>query len=104
VNTTSTGNAISLFPPPSIAETKNTNNNGTMSVSIHLAKKSVHLSDKQSVIIKVTDIISSNPVVGGSILGIVEGPSKGLLKKFEGTTDDTDRSSYLWTHSRQYNW
>jgi hypothetical protein len=101
VNTT-TSNAISPVTsssPPSITETNNTNKNGTMSVSIHLAK-SVHLGDNQSVIIKVTDINSSIPVVGGSISGIVEGPSNGSLKKFEGTTDDTGRSSYSWTLSQ----
>jgi hypothetical protein len=82
---TTAGNAISPVTsssPPSIPKTKKTNNYCTMSVSIHLAKKSVHLGDKQSVIIKVTDRNSSTPVAGSSILGIVEGPPGTLLKKF----------------------
>jgi len=101
VNTTSTGKAISSVPsssPPGVANTKNnTSNNGTMSVSIHLAKKSVHPGDKQGVIIKVTDVNSSVPVVGASVLGRVTDPSGGLFKKLEGRTDDGGKSSYSWT-------
>jgi hypothetical protein len=101
---TTAGNAISPVTsssPPGIAKSKKTNNYGTMSVSIHLAKMSVHLGDKQSVIIKVTDRNSSTPVMGSSILGIVQGPLGALLKKFEGTTDDTGMTSYSWTVNQE---
>jgi hypothetical protein len=100
VNTTSTDNtipsAISSFTPG----VANTNNNGTVSVSIHLAKKSVHPGDKQSIIIKVTDMNSTTPVVGASVLGRVTDSSGGLFKKLEGTTDDAGKSSYSWTVSQ----
>ena len=68
-----------------------------MLVSIHLDKKSVHPGDKQGVIIKVTDVNSSVPVVGASVLGRVTDPSGGLFKKLEGRTDDGGKSSYSWT-------
>jgi hypothetical protein len=106
VNTTSTGNAISPVTPsssphPNVANTTNSTNNGSMmSVSIHLAKKSVQPGDKQSVIIKVTDSNSTFPVVGASVLGKVKDPSGGLFKKLEGITDDTGKSSYSWTVSQ----
>jgi hypothetical protein len=103
VNTTSTGNAISAITsssPPSVANTNNTSNDGIMSVSIHLAKKSIHPGDTQSVIIKVTDVNSTIPVVGASVLGRVTDPSGGSFKKIGGTTDDTGKSSYSWTVSQ----
>jgi hypothetical protein len=71
-----------------------------MSVSIHLAKKSIHPGDTQSVIIKVTNINSTIPVVGASVLGRVTDPSGGSFKKIGGTTDDTGKSSYSWTLSQ----
>jgi hypothetical protein len=106
VNTT-TGNAISPATSsssshPNVANTNNnkTNSNSTMSVSIHLAKKSVHPGDKQGVVIKVTDSNSTFPVVGASVLGRVTDPSGGSFKKLAGTTDDTGKSSYSWTVSQ----
>ncbi len=106
VNTTSTGNVISPVTSPSSSQPKvanpnnNTNSSSTMSVSIHLAKKSVQPGDKQSVIIKVTDLNSTSPVVGASVLGKVTDPSGGSFKKLGGTTDDTGKSSYSWTVSQ----
>src|SRR5436190_12678249 len=100
VNTTSTGNAISpvnssASSPSNVPNTNNsTNSSNTMSVSIHLAKKSVQPGDKQNVIMKVTDFSSTSPLVGASVLGRVTDPSGGPFKKFEGTTDDTGKSSY----------
>ena len=107
VNTT-TGNAISPVTSsssssnPNVANTNNnkTNSSSTMSVSIHLAKKSVHPGDKQGVVIKVTDANSTFPVVGASVLGRVTDPSGGSFKKLAGTTDDTGKSSYSWTVSQ----
>jgi len=106
VNTTSTGNVISPVtssssPQPKVANpNNNTNSSSTMSVSIHLAKKSVQPGDKQTVIIKVTDLNSTSPVVGASVLGKVTDPSGGSFKKLGGTTDDTGKSSYSWTVSQ----
>jgi len=106
VNTTSTNNAISPVASSSPSQPKvanpnnNTNNASTMSVSIHLAKKSVQPGDKQSVIIKVTDLNSTSPVVGASVLGRVTDPSGGPFKKLQGTTDDTGKTSYSWTVSQ----
>src|SRR3989442_5409002 len=100
VNTTSTSNAISPVnssQPKVTNPNNNTNSGSTMSVSIHLAKKSVQPGDKQSVIIKVTDLNSTSPVVGASVLGKVTDPSGGSFKKLGGTTDDTGKSSYSWT-------
>jgi len=107
VNTTSTSNAIfplnSTSPPPKVANTNsnnNTNTSRTLSVSIHLAKKSVHAGDKQSVITKVTDLNSTSPVIGASVLGSITDPSGGSFKKLEGTTDNAGKSSYSWTVSQ----
>jgi hypothetical protein len=105
VNTTSTGNAISRVnssssSPTKVANNNNTNSSRTMSVSIHLGKKSVQPGDKQSVIIKVTDFNSTSPVASASVLGRVTDPSGGPFKKFGGTTDDTGKSSYSWTVSQ----
>ncbi len=106
VNTTSTGNVISPVTSPSSSQPKvanpnnNTNSSSTMSVSIHLAKKSVQPGDKLTVIIKVTDLNSTSPVVGASVLGKVTDPSGGSFKKLGGTTDDTGKSSYSWTVSQ----
>ena len=103
VNTTSTSNAISPVnssQPKVTNPNNNTNSGSTMSVSIHLAKKSVQPGDKQSVIIKVTDLNSTSPVVGASVLGKVTDPSGGSFKKLGGTTDDTGKSSYSWTVSQ----
>ena len=105
-NITSTGNAISPITSSSsshsnVPNTNNsTNSSSTMSVSIHLAKKSVQPGNKQSVIIKVIDFNSTSPLVGASVLGRVTDPSGGPFKKFEGTTDDTGKSSYSWTVSQ----
>jgi hypothetical protein len=98
VNTTSGGNATS----PSVANTNSNannsmNNNRTMSVSIHLGKRTAQPGDKQSLIIKVTDLNSTTPVVGASLLGRIIDSSGVLFKKLEGTTDDTGKSSYSWT-------
>ena len=106
VNTTSTGNAnspvtSSASSPSNVPNTNNsTNSSSTMSVSIHLAKKSIQPGDKQSVIIKVIDFNSTSPLVGASVLGRVTDPSGGPFKKFDGTTDDTGKSSYSWTVSQ----
>jgi hypothetical protein len=94
VNTTSTGNTI-----PSVISSF-TPGGGTMSLSVHLTKKSVHPGDKQSIIIKVTDMNSTTPVVGASVLGRVTDSSGGLFKKLQGTTDDTGKSSYSWKVSQ----
>jgi hypothetical protein len=107
VNTT-TSNAISAVtssfssPHPNVAHVNNnkTNSSSTLSVSIHLAKKSVHPGDQQGVVIKVTDANSTFPVVGASVLGRVTDPSGGSFKKLAGTTDDTGKSSYSWTVSQ----
>ena len=106
VNTT-TGNAISPATSsssshPNVANTNNnkTNSSSTLSVSIHLAKKSVHPGDQQGVVIKVTDSNSTFPVVGALVLGRVTDPSGGSFKKLAGTTDDTGKSSYSWTVSQ----
>jgi hypothetical protein len=102
VNTTFTRNATtSSSSYPNIANTNNnTNSNSTMSISIHLAKKSVHAGDKQSVVIQVIDANSTIPIPGASVLGMVTDPSGGSFKKLAGITDDTGKSSYSWTVSR----
>jgi hypothetical protein len=107
--TPNAGNAISPVtssssssPNPNVASVNNnkTNSSSTLSVSIHLAKKSVHPGEQQGIVIKVTDANSTFPVVGASVLGRVTDPSGGSFKKLAGTTDDTGRSSYSWTVSQ----
>src|SRR3989442_3669975 len=62
VKTTSAANLTS-----SVTSSTPSENNGTMSISIHLAKNSVHPGDIQSIVIKVTDINSTITLVGASI-------------------------------------
>ncbi|HET7148875.1 MAG TPA: hypothetical protein VFI73_10300 [Candidatus Nitrosopolaris sp.] len=104
VNTASIDNATTSstsFSHPNIANTNNiTNGNSTMSISVHLGKKSIQPGDKQSIVIKVTDSNSTIPVAGASVLGRVTDPSGVSFKKFAGTTDDSGKSSYAWTASQ----
>jgi hypothetical protein len=72
-----------------------------LSVSLHLAKSSLHPGDKQTIAIKVADKNSTDAVGGASVSGKITSPS-GLVKKLEGTTDDKGKTSYSWKVSDRY--
>jgi hypothetical protein len=101
----STATADSTTPVPSDATAVNgdgtTDNFKTLSVSLHLAKSSLHPGDKQTIAIKVADKNSTDAVGGASVSGRITSPS-GLLKKLEGTTDDKGKTSYSWKVSDRY--
>jgi hypothetical protein len=101
----STATADSTTPVPSDATGVNdngtTDNLKTLSVSLHLAKSSLHPGDKQTIAIKVADKNSTDAVGGASVSGRITSPS-GLVKKLEGTTDDKGKTSYSWKVSDRY--
>jgi hypothetical protein len=72
-----------------------------LSVSLHLAKSSLHPGDKQTIAIKVADKNSTDAVGGASVSGKITSPS-GVVKKLEGTTDDKGKTSYSWKVSDRY--
>jgi len=101
----STATADSTTPVPSDATGVNgdgtTDNLKTLSVSLHLAKSSLHPGNKQTIAIKVADKNSTDAVGGASVSGRITSPS-GLVKKLEGTTDDKGKTSYSWKVSDRY--
>ena len=83
--------------PVSSASTLNSKNNNlqVLSVSLHLAKNSLHPGDKQVITIIVLDKNSSTAVIGASVLGKISSPA-GPFKNVKGRTDDTGKASYSW--------
>jgi hypothetical protein len=80
----------------------NNNNLRLLSVSVHLGKSSLHPGDKQTITTTVTDKNSASAIAGALVSERVSYSPYGLIKKFEGTTDDKGKSSYSWTVSNQY--
>jgi hypothetical protein len=76
--------------------TKADNNNPrSLSVSMHLAKRPVHVGDKENLTLGVTDSNSTHAVAGASVSGSIIDPS-GVFKRLEGTTDEKGKVSYSW--------
>ncbi len=76
--------------------TKAGNNNArSLSVSMHLAKRPVHVGDKENLTLGVTDSNSTHVVAGASVFGSITDPS-GVSKKLEGTTNEKGKVSYSW--------
>jgi hypothetical protein len=72
-----------------------------LSVSLHLAKSSLHPGEKQIITIRAAGENSTDSVAGASVSGRITDPS-GLVKKVEGTTDDNGKASYSWKVSDKY--
>ena len=101
----STATADSTTPAPLDATSVNADNTEsnlkTLSVSLHLAKSSLHPGDKQIITIRAAGENSTDSVAGASVSGRITGPT-GLVKKVEGTTDDNGKASYSWKVSDKY--
>jgi hypothetical protein len=80
----------------------NSSNLRLLSVSVHLGKSSLHPGDKQTVTTTVSDKNSASAIAGALVTERVSYSPYGIIKKFEGTTDDKGKSSYSWTVSKQY--
>jgi hypothetical protein len=86
---------------PPVAGNENTDPK-TLSASIHFGKNSIHSGDTQSITVRVSDKNSANTISGASITGKITGPSSGILKKLEGTTDNKGIDTYSWKTSNDY--
>jgi len=74
----------------------------TLSASVHFGKNSIHPGDTQTIMVKVSDKNSANVISGASVTGKITGPSSGILKKVEGTTDNKGVATYSWKTSKEY--
>jgi len=79
--------------------TKNYNNR-SLTAAIHVSDGFVHLGEKETITLKVTDTNSNNTIAGASIIGNITKPSGALFKKMEGTTDDKGKFQYSYTVSK----
>jgi hypothetical protein len=76
--------------------TKADNNNArSLSVSIHIAKRPVHVGDKENLTLGVTDSNRTHVVAGASVFGSITVPS-GISKKLAGITNEKGKVSYSW--------
>ena len=71
------------------------NNSRSLFVSMHLAKRPVHVGDKENLTLGVTDSNSTHAVAGASVSGSITDPS-GVSKRLEGTTNEKGKVSYSW--------
>ena len=104
--TTNTSDAVSS-DTTSTSPTVIGNGNGNtdpkiLSASIHIGKKSIHPGDTQSITVKVSDKNSANTIPGASVTGKITGPSSGILKNLEGTTDNNGIDTYSWKTNNDY--
>ena len=67
----------------------------SLSVSMHLAKRPVHVGDNENLTLGVTDSNSTHVVAGASVFGSITDPS-GVSKKLEGITNEKGKVSYSW--------
>jgi len=82
--------------PLSSSDTRNGTGINSMSISVHLAKGSIHPGDTQSVSFMVTDTNTSTPVTGANITGNVTAPSGATKSDIGGITDSNGTTSYSW--------
>jgi hypothetical protein len=76
--------------------TKADNNNAkSLSVSMHIAKRPVHVGDKENLTLGVTDSNRTHVVAGASVFGSITDPS-GISKKLAGTTNEKGKVAYSW--------
>src|SRR6266487_5692131 len=105
-NSTTTNTTNSTRSPVSSNATLsagvNNNNLKLLSVSVQLGKSSLHPGDKQTITTSVADKNSASPIAGALVSERVTYSPYGLIKKFEGTTDDKGKSSHSWTVSEQH--
>jgi hypothetical protein len=102
-NATTTTDAVSsdTTTTPTAVGTGNTDPK-TLSASIHFGKNSIHPGDTQTITVKVSDKNSANTISGASVIGKITGPSSGILKKLEGTTNNNGVDTYSWKTGNDY--
>ncbi|MDQ6667321.1 MAG: hypothetical protein M3Y53_03730 [Thermoproteota archaeon] len=71
------------------------NNSGSLAVSMHIAKRPVHVGDKENLTLGVTDSNRTHVVAGASVFGSITDPS-GISKKLAGITNEKGKVSYTW--------
>jgi hypothetical protein len=67
----------------------------SLSVSMHLTKRPVHVGGKENLTLAVTDGNNTRVVAGASVFGSITGPS-GISKKLEGITNEEGKVAYSW--------
>ena len=80
---------------PSTNTNAGNNNAKSLSVSMHIAKRPVHVGDKENLTLGVTDSNRTHVVAGASVFGSITDPS-GISKKLAGTTNEKGKVSYSW--------
>jgi hypothetical protein len=80
---------------PSTNTNVDNNNAKSLSVSMHIAKRPVHVGDKENLTLGVTDSNRTHVVAGASVFGSITDPS-GISKKLAGTTNEKGKVSYSW--------
>ena len=80
---------------PSTNTNADNNNAKSLSVSMHIAKRPVHVGDKENLTLGVTDSNRTHVVAGASVFGSITDPS-GISKKLAGTTNEKGKVSYSW--------
>jgi hypothetical protein len=80
---------------PSANTNADNNNAKSLSVSMHIAKRPVHVGDKENLTLGVTDSNRTHVVAGASVFGSITDPS-GISKKLAGTTNEKGKVSYSW--------
>jgi hypothetical protein len=97
--TTTTTDTVS---PTAIGNGNENTDPKALSASIHFGKNSIHPGDTQTITVKVSDKNSANTISGASVTGKIIGPSSGILKNLEGTTDNNGVDTYSWKTSNDY--
>ena len=80
---------------PSTNTNAGNNNAKSLSVSMHIAKRPVHVGDKENLTLGVTDSNRTHVVAGASVFGSITDPS-GISKKLAGITNEKGKVSYSW--------
>jgi len=80
---------------PSTNTNADNNNAKSLLVSMHIAKRPVHVGDKENLTLGVTDSNRTHVIAGASVFGSITDPS-GISKKLAGTTNEKGKVSYSW--------
>lgn len=96
-NANSTNNSISVLTNTSYSGGEKNNTIRALSNSVHVGKSTIHLGDKQTVTIKVTDTNTTNLIAVGKVNRSILDTSSSPNKSLDGTTDNTGEYIYSWT-------
>jgi len=68
-----------------------------LSASIDVGKSTIHLGDKQTITLKVSDANTTNAIVGAKVIGRIMDVSGSSKNSFDGITVTSGEASYSWT-------